>query len=242
LSTPAIRLDVLMSSLQHKPRTSGESRWPATIATLIAVGLYGALPNNLLVGPRYITPAIELVMLIVILVDNPSRMTKQSKRSRVAALGLTYIIMASNFVALVLLLHQLVSSGSDKGPQLLLAALQVWLTNVIVFALAFWELDRGGPVRRHHDPRVALPLADFRFPQDEDRDTIIEVSKGSSVVSGWLPRFVDYAYVSLTNSSAFSPTDTMPLTSRAKILMGTESAMALITSVVVIAKGVGSLS
>ena len=232
----------MTSSLQRVPRTSGESRWPATITTLIAVGLYGALPNDLLVGPRYIIPAIELVLLVFIVVENPSRMTKQTKRGRVVNLILTYLIMASNLVALGLLLHQLVSTGSDKGGQLLLAALQVWLTNVIVFALAFWQLDRGGPVRRHHDARAALPLADFRFPQDEDRDTIIEVSKGSSVTSGWLPRFIDYAYVSLTNSSAFSPTDTMPLTSRAKILMGTESAMALITSVVVIAKGVGSLS
>ena len=112
---------------------------------------------------------------------------------------------------------------------------------MIVFALAYWELDRGGPVSRHHVARNALPLADFRFPQDEDRDTVIEVSKGASTVSGWVANYVDYAYVSLTNSSAFSPTDTMPLTSRTKLLMGVQSTMALVTSVLVIAKGVGSL-
>jgi hypothetical protein len=230
-----------MVSTQRVPRTAGESRWPAAVATLAAVGLYGALPNGVLVAPRYIIPAIELVMLAIVVIENPTRMTKQTRRSRLAALGLTYLIMFSNFVALVVLLHLLVSEGTDSGAELLLAALQVWLTNVIVFSLAFWELDRGGPVVRHHDARVALPTADFRFPQDEDRDTIIEVAKGSSVNSGWLPHFIDYLYVSLTNSSAFSPTDTMPLSSRAKILMGTESSMALITSVVVIAKGVGSL-
>ena len=230
-----------MVSIERVPRTAGESRWPAAIATLLAIGLYGALPNALFVGPRYIIPAIELVMLVIVVIENPTRMTKQTRRSRLAALSLTYLIMFSNLVALVLLLHRLVSRGSDSGGELLLAALQVWLTNVIVFSLAFWELDRGGPVVRHHNARVSLPIADFRFPQDEDRDTIIEVAKGASVNSGWLPHFIDYAYVSLTNSSAFSPTDTMPLSSRAKILMGTESAMALITSVVVIAKGVGSL-
>ncbi len=230
-----------MVSIDRVPRTAGESRWPAALATLLAVGLYGALPNGLLVGPRYIIPAIELVMLAIVVIENPTRMTKQTRRSRVGALALTYLIMFSNLIALVLLLHRLVSQGSDSGGELLLAALQVWLTNVVVFALAFWELDRGGPVVRHHNARVSLPIADFRFPQDEDRDTIIEVSKGASVNSGWLPHFIDYLYVSLTNSSAFSPTDTMPLSSRAKILMGTESAMALITSVVVIAKGVGSL-
>jgi hypothetical protein len=231
-----------METSQRPPRRAGESRWPAAIATLGAIGLYGALPNNLLVGPRYIIPAIELVILAVVVVENPSRMTRESRRSRVAALALTYLILFSNLVSLVLLLRRLVSpSGADQGADLLLAALQVWLTNVIVFSLAFWELDRGGPVMRHHAVRVSLPRADFRFPQDEDRDTVNEVAKGSSVVSNWRPTFIDYAYVSLTNSSAFSPTDTMPLTTRAKLLMGAESAMALITSVVVIAKGVGSL-
>jgi len=220
-----------METSQRPPRRAGESRWPAAIATLGAIGLYGALPNNLLVGPRYIIPAIELVILAVVVVENPSRMTRESRRSRVVALALTYLILFSNLVSLVLLLRRLVSpSGADQGADLLLAALQVWLTNVIVFSLAFWELDRGGPVMRHHAVRVSLPRADFRFPQDEDRD-----------VSNWRPTFIDYAYVSLTNSSAFSPTDTMPLTTRAKLLMGAESAMALITSVVVIAKGVGSL-
>jgi hypothetical protein len=229
-----------MSSIQPT-RVSGESRWPAAIATLTAIGLYGALPNAMLVGPRYIIPSLELLMLALVVVENPLRMTRQTRRSRSAALALTYLIMGTNVVSLILLLHRLVATGTNQGPELLLAALQVWLTNVIVFALAYWELDRGGPVIRHHVARTALPAADFRFPQDEDQDAVIEVSRGASARIGWLPRYIDYAYVSLTNSSAFSPTDTMPLSSRAKALMGAQSAMALITSVVVIAKGVGSL-
>jgi hypothetical protein len=219
----------------------GESRWPAAIATLVAVGLYAALPNSLLFGPRYVIPALELVLMAVVVAENPLRMTRQTRYGRAAALAVLYLIMASNFVALALLLHRLLQSGTNQGPALLLAALQVWATNVIVFALAFWQLDRGGPVARHHGRRRDLQGADFRFPQDEDHDTIDEVRKGSSGVSGWMAVYVDYLYVSLTNSSAFSPTDTMPLTSRAKLLMGLESTMALITSIVVIAKGVGSL-
>ena len=221
--------------------THGESRWPAALATVAAIALYAGLPNDLLIGPRYVIPALELVILALVIAENPVRMSKQSHRSRIAAIGLTFLIMATSLVSLVLLLHRLVGTGTSQAGPLLLAALQVWLTNVIVFGLAYWELDRGGPVVRRHVTRQQLPLADFRFPQDEDRDTIDEVAKGSSVKSGWLPRYVDYAYVSLTNSSAFSPTDTMPLTSRAKLLMGAQSTMALITSVVVIAKGVGSL-
>jgi hypothetical protein len=219
----------------------GESRWPAALATIVAIGLYAALPNSLLLGPRYVIPALELILVSVVIAENPLRMTRQTRFGRAAALTVLYLIMASNFVALVLLLRRLVQSGTDQGSTLLLAALQIWATNVIVFALAFWQLDRGGPVARHHTQRRDLPSADFRFPQDEDHEAIDEVRKGSSGIAGWMAVYVDYLYVSLTNSSAFSPTDTMPLSSRAKLLMGLESTMALITSVVVIAKGVGSL-
>ena len=117
----------------------------------------------------------------------------------------------------------------------------MWLTDVIVFGLAYWELDRGGPVARAHVRRDNLPGADFRFTQDEDADTVTEVRAGSSERSDWIPSYVDYLYVSLTNSSAFSPTDTMPLTSRAKLLMGLEATAALLISILVVAKGIGSL-
>ena len=219
----------------------GEPRWPASIATLAAIALYALLPNDLLVTPRYLIPALELVLVAFVVAENPFRMTRQTRYGRIASLAVLFLILVSNFIALVLLLHRLVSTGADQGASLLLAALQVWVTNVIVFALAYWQLDRGGPVARHHTDRQSLPAADFRFPQDEDQDTIDEVRKGSSAISGWMAVYIDYLYVSLTNSSAFSPTDTMPLTSRAKLLMGTQSTMGLITSVVVIAKGVGSL-
>ena len=226
---------------RQRPLGGAESRWPAALATGAAILLYAALPNDLLVGPRYVIPAFELAILAVVIAVNPIKMTRETRYGRIAALALTFVIMATNLISLILLLHRLISTGTSQAGPLLLAALQVWLTNVIVFGLAFWELDRGGPIERRHVERQEMPRADFRFPQDEDRDTIDEVAKGSSVVSGWLPRYIDYAYVSLTNSSAFSPTDTMPLTTRAKLLMAMESTMALITSVVVIAKGVGSL-
>lgn len=219
----------------------GETRWPAALATVAAIGLYAGLPNELLVLPRFVIPGLEVLILSVVIAVNPVRMTRQTAHSRTAALALTLLIMASNLLALVLLLHRLVNSTGQQGGQLLLAALQIWATNVIVFALAYWEMDRGGPVVRHQASRADLPPADFRFPQDEDHDAIIEVAKRSSQVAGWVANFVDYLYVSVTNSSAFSPTDSMPLTHRAKLLMAAESTMALVTSVVVIAKGVGSL-
>lgn len=136
----------------------------------------------------------------------------------------------------------MVSAQNSGGGALLLAALQVWATNVIAFGLIYWELDRGGPVARTQiHPREKLPLADFRFTQDETQDTVIEVAAGSSEKADWIPTFVNYLYLSTTNSSAFGPTDTMPLTSRVKILMGVQATAALITSLLVIARAVGAL-
>ncbi len=129
-------------------------------------------------------------------------------------------------------------TSDQQGTELLLAAGQVWLTNVIVFGLAFWELDRGGPAVRAQSSRGDVPPADFRFPQDDDT---VAPASATGPVSGWTPSLVDYLYLSLTNSSAFSPTDTLPLTARAKVLMGLQSTAALVVFVLVIAKGVGSL-
>lgn len=226
---------------ERAPRRRGEARLPASAATATAAALYALLPDQLIVGPRLVIPILELVLLGALVAAHPVRMDRHTRWSRSTALGLIVLIGVTNLAALVLLLRELVGTGNGQGPVLLVAAGQVWLTDVIVFALAFWELDRGGAVARMRVARQDLQQADFRFTQDEDADTVDEVRRGSSQVSGWVPTFPDYFYVSLTNSSAFSPTDTMPLSTRAKMLMGLEATAALLTSVVVIAKGVGSL-
>lgn len=109
---------------------------------------------------------------------------------------------------------------------------------MIAFALVFWVLDRGGPVVRATVPRPDLPLADFRFPQDEDHDAIDEVARGSSRHADWVPNYIDYFSFSLSNSMAFSPTDTMPLTHRAKLLMALESFAGFVLLALVIARAV----
>jgi hypothetical protein len=219
----------------------GEARLPSALTVVVAIALYALLPEQLILGPRLVIPALEVVLLVALIIVNPRRMTRDNPWERAAALTLVGLIAVANAVALVLLLRQLVTTDDSRAVELLMAAGQVWLTNVIVYGLAYWELDRGGPVARTHVPRPDLPRADFRFPQDEDHDTVVEVQAGSSKVSDWVPAIIDYLYVSLSNSSAFSPTDTMPLSTRAKILMGIESTSALVISVLVIAKGVGSL-
>jgi len=219
----------------------GEPRLPAAGAVILAIGLYALLPSGLVLGPRFVVPALELLLFVPVLAANPRRMTRQSARLRRVAIALLLLIAATNAVALVLLVRQLVGGQATQGPSLILAAGQVWATNILMFALVYWEIDRGGPVMRTQADRDDLPPADFRFPQDEDHDAIAEVAARSSATSGWTPGFIDYLYCSITNSSAFSPTDTMPLSARAKALMATESVSALMLSVLVIAKGVSLL-
>ncbi len=217
-------------------------RAPAAVAFLVAAALYALLPDTLIFGPRLVVPALEVVLVVAVVLTHRASSDRHTRWSRALSLILIALIGLANMVSLVLLIDQLITSQSSHARMLLLAAGQVWLTNVIAFAAAFWELDRGGPVARIRQDRERLGTADFRFTQDEDTDTVREVEKGSSQKSGWVPSFIDYLYLSLTNSSAFSPTDTMPLSARAKILMGLESTAALVTSILVIAKAVGGLA
>lgn len=226
-------------TIRHEKR--GENRIPPAAAVVFAAVLYALLPEGLLLGPRLLIPALEGALLVALVVTNPRRLTRQTRFSRAASLVLSALVGGTNLVALGLLVSQLVSGSQAGGGELLLAALQVWATNVIAFGLFYWELDRGGPVSRARVARKELPLADFRFSHDEDADTVIEVAAGSSEKADWIPTFADYLYLSTTNSSAFSPTDTMPLSTRAKALMGVQATAALLTSLLVIARAVGAL-
>jgi hypothetical protein len=219
----------------------GEVRAPAAAAIVIAAALYALLPEPIVGVTRYVVPSLEIALLVPLITANPKRLTRQTRVLRSISFTLTLVIALANSVAFGFLMHALVSGSARHGRTLLAAALQVWLTNIIAFALLYWELDRGGPVSRARAPRSELPPADFRFSQDEDDDTVLEVASRSSETSDWRPRFIDYLYVSTTNSTAFSPTDTMPLSPRAKMLMGIQCVEALLVSILVIARGVSLL-
>jgi hypothetical protein len=140
------------------------------------------------------------------------------------------IVTVANLINLGLLVHVMVSGHVSNGRELVFAAVAIWLTNVIVFSLWYWQLDRGGPQARH-DPDHREP--DFLFPQ---------MTTPGSAGPGWAPSFVDYFYVSFTNATAFSPTDTMPLTVAAKALMTAQSGASLLTIALVAARAVNILS
>ncbi|GAA1976734.1 hypothetical protein GCM10009798_42420 [Nocardioides panacihumi] len=211
---------------------------PPAVAVVVAIVVYALLPSSVQLTNRLIIPAVELLLLVALIVTNPRRMTRETRWSRWLSIGLATIVILANLGSLGMLVSEV---SSTNGNHLLVAAMQTWVTNVIGFALLYWELDRGGPVARRREDRSDIPAADWRFSQDENDGAVVEVKKTSSKSADWIPIFVDYAYVSLTNSSAFSPTDTMPLTSRAKVLMGIQATAALLTSLVLVAFAVGSL-
>lgn len=223
----------LLAGHPYQPWTAevsgGESRWPATLAVIAAIVIQYVLPDKLLPGPRYLLPGLEAVLLLPLVIANPRRLDHDSRDMRWLSIILIGVVNAANAVSLVLLVRYLLHGGKTDGRTLIYAAIGVWLTNVIVFALWFWEIDRGGPIAR---ARPNAPLPGFLFPQ--------MITTGVSPVS-WAPTFLDYLYVAFTNATAFSPTDTMPLTARAKVLMSVESIAALLTSVLVIARAVGIL-
>jgi uncharacterized membrane protein len=205
-----------------------------------ALVVYALLPSSLQLLGRFVIPGVEVLLLLALIAANPRRITRQTRWSRTVSIGLAVFVIVSNLVSLGLLIAEL-SNQTTSGENLLVGAMQIWVTNVIGFALLYWELDRGGPVARRNEPREKLPAADWRFSQDENEDAVSEVSRSSSEVSGWVPVFLDFLYLSVTNSSAFSPTDTMPLTGRAKVLMAIQATAALLVSLLLVARAVGSL-
>jgi hypothetical protein len=177
-----------------------------------------------------------LVAIPVLLLTIDLALTYRGKgivRSRKAALLLLGLLVLANFAAVVILVAALVTTNSAEltGGELLFTGFAVWSADVIVFGLWFWEVDAGGPVARLHAARPATH--DFEFPQDDNPRVAAE---------DWRPQVWDYVYVSLTNSIAFSPTDAMPLSVRAKALMGLESAISAVTVLLIAARAVNVLA
>lgn len=205
-----------------------DRRWPALLAILIAIALYETLPAHLYYGPSWLLPVVEGALFLALLVARQME-DEEYLWQRRAAIGLIAIMNAGNIGSLLLLIHGMLTSASVNGHKvtplhLVTWAAQIWFTNVIVFGVWYWELDRGGPLARclphHREP-------DLLFPQMANPD---------AAPAGWTPSFFDYFYTSFTNAAAFSPTDTMPLSEWAKALFMIQSLASLVTGVLVVAR------
>jgi uncharacterized membrane protein len=210
----------------HRPRVK---HWPPTLAILAALGLYLILPDQLAIGPRWLIPVIEASLIVLLNLVRAYRRSREEADVREFVIAVIALLNVANMVSVGLLVDDLLYGGISKGRPLLYGAVSVWLTNIIVYALWFWQLDRGGPLARL---RGHERNPDFQFPQ----------MVGSATPSAaWSPRFFDYLYVALTNAAAFSPTDTMPLTRAAKALMSAESLVSIVTVGIVAARAVNIL-
>ena len=199
------------------------------VAGAIALDLF--LPERLTPGPAWLLPSVEGALLVALVVVSPHPRWRESGPRRTVAIGLIALVSATNFFSLVELVRYLLHGGhTSSGRPLIFAGIQLWLTNVLLFALWYWELDRGGPSLRAAN-RTQRP--DFMFPQDADP----KIARPD-----WSPGLVDYLYVSFTNATAFSPTDTMPLSQSAKLLMTAQALASLLIVVLVVSRAVSILA
>jgi uncharacterized membrane protein len=199
--------------------------WPGQLATTLALALLFALPRSLTLGPNWLLPGAVFLMLAGLVVA--AHTGRGVERRREVAIGLALFAVAASLVALGLLVDSLLNASKASANDLLLGGVLIWTTNVLLFAVVYWELDRGGPLNATPD-RMRV---DFLFAQ-----------MGDERFSHWTPTFGDYLYLSLTNQTAFSPTDTLPLTKQAKFLMGVQSVAAIATVGVIVAHAVNVLA
>ena len=210
--------------------TDGESTWPVRIAVIAATGLQVTLPNRYEMPPTWLLPTIGVLLAIGLSVAHPRRITRHSPQLRIVSILLIAVITLANAGSAARLITALLQGRThESATKLLLTGGAIWLTNVIVFGMWYWNLDRGGPAAR---AQALKSYPDFLFPQM----TVDNLSPPD-----WQPQFFDYLYISFTNAAAFSPTDTLPLARWAKLAMMLQSIVSLGTVVLVIARAVNIL-
>jgi hypothetical protein len=182
-------------------------------------------------------PSLEAALLIGLAATTPrGRVDEDHPVRRKVAIGLIALVNSANAISLYLLAHELLHKRVSNGHALILSGIAIWLTNVLIFALWYWQLDRGGPANRarNPDPRTAEGRPDFVFYQ---------MDGGKPYTPGdWMPEFLDYLTLAVTTATAFSPTDTMPVSRLAKALMSTQALISLVTLGLIISRAVGILS
>ncbi|SDQ16253.1 Uncharacterized membrane protein [Curtobacterium sp. UNCCL20] len=217
-----------MSTRRDRPRH--EHRAPVAVAVLVNLALSLFLPDEVLFFPSWVVPLLGVLLLTPLIVFNPRRLTRETTWSRWVSTALALLLILANQVTVVRTVMELLG-GHANGGAVLLTALQVWVSSIIAFGLVYWELDRGGPVARRRPGLWDTAEADFQFPQETDPK-----------YSAWRPGYLDYLYVALTNMMAFSPTDTMPMTTRVKMIMAYQSVGGFILLALVISRAVNIIA
>jgi hypothetical protein len=212
----------------EEARIVGEPRWPMAAAVVAAIVLTILLPRDQRLLPAWVLPLIEGFLLVALIAGDPGAIDRRSKVLRGLSIALVSILALSALVATARLVNVLITGGqqTNSASDLLEAGSIVWVSNILAFALLYWELDSGGAAARAHHTRAGV---DFAFPQQMNPEL---------APADWSPRFVDYLYLAFTNATALSPTDAMPIAHWAKLAMMVQSVSSLAILGLVIARAV----
>ncbi len=204
----------------------GVPRWPAFVALVVISLLLAFVSNQLAFGPSLLPLAVVIVVAIPLLIAIQRESHAWRRALGTIALATVTATVAASVIYLV---YQLIS-GKITAPSLLTGAAALWAANLGTFALWYWEIDGGGPSKRRRDGHIST---DFLFPQ-------LQVGDGTSS-HGWWPTFLDYLFVAFNASTAFSPTDTLVLSRRAKILMMIQATISFVTVIIIAARAINTL-
>ena len=224
------------SATEQGERLVLEPRWPiaVTLGFFIAMSivLRIVVPERSSLGPDWLVPAVEIGLLLVLLVADPARVSGHRRWLRRLAIALVSLLGCAALASTVKLIVDLVEGTkvTESASNLLASGAVIWLGNVLVFSLFYWLLDSGGPLARYHGER---PYPDFAFTQQMSPEI---------APPGWRPQYLDYLILGLTTSTAFSPTDVMPMAWWAKLTMALQSLISLTVVGLVIARAVNVFS
>lgn len=201
------------------------SAWEAIIGMLAVGLLYAALPAQLIIGPSWLLLVIEAVLLLPLIITISNRRGLSHKAIRVLILILLGVLTLALAIGVALLI---ITLPTDKhATNLLRSSVLLWSSNILVFGLWYWQIDGGGPVKRHFSGHQA---ADFMFPQQVNGNT-----------DAWVPHFLDYLFLAFTGATALSPADTYPLTRAGKSLMMLEAILSMTVVVLLAGRAVNIL-
>ena len=198
-------------------------------AVLTAAFLQLILPHRQKAPGWWLFPTLEVALLVILIVGDPGRIDRRSPRLRRLSIGLIAIMTVGNTAAAIILVSDIIKGTNDTPTLLLGRGAAIWVTNVIVFSLWYWQMDRGGPAER---AASTLIHPSFLFAE--------ETAPGSAK-EDWEPEYPDYLYLAFTSATAFSPTDTLPIRHWAKMTMMVESAVSLVVAILVVARAVNIL-
>ena len=211
-------------------RPAAEPRWPMATAVLAATALYVGMPHRGRIPGWWLFPLLQVILLGVLIVQDPGRIDRRSATLRRLMVLLLVTMTIGVVLGVVVLASEILRSVQGITATVLLGrGAAIWVYNVIIFSLWYWEMDRGGPAERAVDSPIR---PSFAFPENATPEL---------VPAGWRPAYPDYLFLSFTNATAFSPTDTLPVRTWAKLTMMVQASMSLVIAILVIARAINVL-